>query len=334
MRSQHYNIFRERLADSAKVKQFPLQAMFELTYECNFNCVYCYVPAQYREESSQRQLNAKKIFFILDELSDLGCFYLGFTGGEVFLRKDIFDILWYAKRKGFNISIHTNASLVDRKKARELGRIVPSRLDVNINSLSKTNFDHITGARGFFNKTFSAIEYLRKNKIHLDFKTCYLNENKGEINSLKKFSADYGGNLRICNLLMPSLSGTSFDGLKEHNSVSPLTSRHNGRLFSCGVGTNSLIISPFGTLKMCLHIDYPHFDILETSLARCWQRLKKIIQDLKPDKNFKCNSCHLRQFCPWCPARSWAFNKTFTSCDPVCKSFAEEKYLKFQSISQ
>jgi MoaA/NifB/PqqE/SkfB family radical SAM enzyme len=107
IRSQSYNNFWQNIHCSGKKHAFPLRVMFELTYRCNFKCPHCYVPFKYRK---CKELETKEVFAILDQLKDIGCFYLGFTGGEPFMRKDILDILWYAKKKGFEIIIYTNGS--------------------------------------------------------------------------------------------------------------------------------------------------------------------------------------------------------------------------------
>lgn len=100
MKSRPYNSFWQQIHKSAKEKSFPLRVMFELTYRCNFKCKHCYVPPIYRKKG---ELATRDIFSIIDQLKDMGCLYLGFTGGEPFVRKDILDILWYVKKAVFRL---------------------------------------------------------------------------------------------------------------------------------------------------------------------------------------------------------------------------------------
>ena len=93
--------FHYRISQAATRHHLPARVMFELTYRCNFACGYCYVPDSFRKKYQKRELNTKQVFYILDQLKEVGCFYLGFTGGEVFLRQDIWTILWHA-RKSFS----------------------------------------------------------------------------------------------------------------------------------------------------------------------------------------------------------------------------------------
>ena len=127
MKTQSYNNFWQKIHQSARDKGFPLRVMFELTYRCNFHCQHCYVPQDYRDKKGE--LETREVFDILDQLKDIGCFYLGFTGGEPFVRGDIMDILWYAKRRGFEVIIYTNGSLIDERIACELADLRPNKVD-------------------------------------------------------------------------------------------------------------------------------------------------------------------------------------------------------------
>jgi radical SAM protein with 4Fe4S-binding SPASM domain len=96
------------------------------------------------------------------------------------------------------------------------------------------------------------------------------------------------------------------------------------KFFHCGVGRESLAINPSGELKMCIHINYPNYRVLDTSVQNCWSRLKDLVDGIGPDENYKCSTCELLAYCRWCPARSWLKDGTFTSCPPASRSRAEE----------
>src|SRR5271169_6479398 len=94
-----YDNLQSRLFKKATRKVFPIKAVFELTYRCNLKCRHCYVaPSAVNERG--KELDTKQVFTILDQLAGAGCLNIGFTGGEPFLREDIFEILGYAKNKG------------------------------------------------------------------------------------------------------------------------------------------------------------------------------------------------------------------------------------------
>jgi radical SAM protein with 4Fe4S-binding SPASM domain len=326
--------------------------MFELTYRCNFNCRHCYVPKSYREESERKDLKTKEIYYILDQLSQAGCLYLGFTGGEPFVREDILDILRYANARGFLILIYTNGSLINEKIADELKKLGPNKVDITINSLKKERFERITGAIGLYGSVFRAIDLLRQRNIPLGFKSCALQDNQHEIKEIRRFAQAYQANYRLEDMLMPTLNGSK----EPYRFMPPIKGfgfqvpevRDKPQavhrtptttcLFPCGVGLYNFVITPFGELKMCIHINYPRYSIFETSLGECWQRLKALVDNIKTDKNYECDECQLRPFCRWCPARAWLEDGSFTSCVTESKRRAEynrrtaqEKRLEIES---
>ena len=180
--------------------------MFELTYRCNFHCKHCYVPQSYRRKKGE--LKTKEVFFILDQLKDIGCFYLGFTGGEPFLREDIMEILLYAKKKGLELIIYTNGSLIEERIAEELADLRPNKIDITIPAMSKAAFERISGVAGSRDKVFKTIELLRKNGVNLGFKTCVLKENESEIGEIQNFAESLGALHRLDDTLSPRLDGS------------------------------------------------------------------------------------------------------------------------------
>ena len=366
MNTQSYNTFWQRIHKSAKNKGFPLRVMFELTYRCNFFCRHCYVPLSYRERSKEQELKTKDIFSILEQLRVIGCFYLGFTGGEPFIREDIMHILWYAKKLGFEIIIYTNGSLIDEKIAKELANLKPNKVDITIPAMSKDAFESISGVSGSRDKVFDTVELLYRNGVNLGFKTCVLKENESEIEQIQNFSHSLGVQHRLDDMFSPRLDGskepykyrgrlrenkslragkspfgfaqgkqvtnTSSDNfenciLADSNNFINSTNSNNSKdtinLFECGIGRSQAAITPFGELKMCLEIDYPKYRILDMTLKKAWERLKKLVSKIKPDSNYKCNECEFQIYCHWCPAKSWLQYKNFTSCDSESRRWAE-----------
>ena len=354
MKSQSYYNFWQRIHRAAKNNGSPLRVMFELTYRCNFRCRHCYVPQSYRKYN---ELKTKEVFFILNQLRDIGCFYLGFTGGEPFIREDIMDILWYAKKKGFEIIIYTNGSLIDEERTDELAHLRPNKIDITIPALSKDAFERISGVSGSRDKVFSAIDLLHKKGVNLGFKSCVLKENEKEINQIQDFAHSLGALHRLDDMLLPGLDGSkesykyrgrlkdNLDPNPKSQATSKKTAECHGEhyeirtvdyglwteeLFKCGVGVSQAAITPLGELKMCLMIDYPKYKILKGSLKEAWEKLKELVENIKSDENYQCDKCELEPYCKWCPARGWLENRNFTSCEPESRYWAELRRKRYE----
>lgn len=335
--------FWQKIHSRAREKAFPLRVMFELTYRCNFKCPHCYVPQAFRK---YKEINKKDVFLIINQLADIGCFYLGFTGGEPFMRKDIMDILWHARKRGFQAIVYTNGSLISEELAKELADMQLNKIDITIPAVKKKNFESITKMPGSFDKVFKAIEALKEHNVPLGFKTCILKDNQDQIEEIIKFSDSQGAEHRLDDMLFCRLDGSvepyKFRGrmklgpsskskgilLKAKKEAcndkmdSPFDSERI--LFRCGAGTSQAAITPQGELKLCLMINYPKYKILNKSLDSAWQRLKKLTRLLEKNSDYKCGNCELADYCKWCPAKSWAYNRTFDSCDPQTRLWAKK----------
>ncbi len=292
MKIGSYNKFWHRMHAYAKDNFIPLRVMFEITYECNFKCKYCYIRQSYK--SRNKELTTEEIYSILRQLKKIGCYYLGFTGGEPFIRKDILDVLKYAKNLGFEIIIYTNGSLINKNTMEQLFFLRPNKIDITIPAMGREVFEKITGVKGSYNKVFNAVSLLHKNKINLGFKTCLLKDNRNEIDEIQKFSKSLNVYYRLTGTLSAKLDGSeepfrygcepsltdnfiSVDRHKQNNSCELINNFNKNRIFKCGAGVSQAAITPFGELKTCIKIDCPKYKILDSSLKNCWENLRKSI---------------------------------------------------------
>jgi radical SAM protein with 4Fe4S-binding SPASM domain len=166
----------------------PLKVQWDILYRCNSRCVTC-DRWQAKEGSDNLTLDREKQ--LLDELAALGTFSIAFSGGEPFLRKDIFELLKHAKSAGMTTSINSNGLLITDPVAAQ---IVDSGLDMIYLSLdggcAETN-DYIRGVPGSFHKTFAAIKRLQNARMDRPkiFINCTVNNrNVGELVDLVRLA--------------------------------------------------------------------------------------------------------------------------------------------------
>jgi len=345
-----YKVLSKQLNLIAGKERFPVRAIFELTYSCTFNCVHCYLGRKKTARISKNELNTKEVFKILDQLREMGCFTLGFTGGEVFLRKDIFEILEYAKKGGFNIAVLTNGSLLNEAYVDKLSALRLNKIDITLNSLNAKTFNRITRSRRLHPKVMAALKYLHKKKVPFSIKTNCMVLNRNEVVPVNRLAQALKVAHRINYQLSPTLSGSKRPykfrlGFKEFDEIhrqcypqmhilsSGKTSKKNSasfagrkaaKIFDCSAGETSLTINPFGELKLCIEIDYPKYNILKGSLKKGWLVLKSIVDQANKKKLVKCKICSLARYCSWCPAKSWAENRSFLPCPSFWRKDMED----------
>lgn len=104
------DLARQVLFSNFLTLEMPYKVTFALTYKCNLRCKYCRTWARTERE----ELRLDQIKSILTSANGLR--WLHFTGGEIFLRDDIEEILNFliAKKKLAVLAFPTNGFLTDR----------------------------------------------------------------------------------------------------------------------------------------------------------------------------------------------------------------------------
>jgi len=94
---------------------------------------------------------------IVDQIYDFGATFLGISGGEPLLRKDLFDVIEYARKLGLNASIITDGHLLNGKAFE---RIVKNEVKVSVSIDGAEAVNDLIRGKGAYAKAVSAIERL------------------------------------------------------------------------------------------------------------------------------------------------------------------------------
>jgi radical SAM protein with 4Fe4S-binding SPASM domain len=160
----------------------PARIYFELTRKCNLGCKACF------NESSlpmENELTTKEIFSILDQLNEIGTFEIRFTGGEPTTRKDFFEIIAYAKKLGFYISMGTNG-IYPNDLFKKVANCGVDWFIVSLDGMEDAN-DFIRG-KGSFKKTKKSLKEFAKLKKRIRVNTVVGKYNLDQIPALAKFA--------------------------------------------------------------------------------------------------------------------------------------------------
>lgn len=133
-------------------------AYLHVTQRCNLNCVGCYSANSKRNASPDLPL--ADIEVILTKLKGMNVDSLVISGGEPFLRKDLPDIVSFAKTKGIRgVSVITNGTSIKREILQRLSGAV-DRIAVSLDGSSSSSESYIRGYQRFadLKKSILAIE--------------------------------------------------------------------------------------------------------------------------------------------------------------------------------
>ena len=138
----------EDMGARAMALGIPLSVQLDLTYRCNERCIHCYL-----DHEDHGEMSTGEIKDLLDQLAAAGTFFLNFSGGEIFMRKDLFEILEYARKLQFSIKLKTNAVMIRAAKAKRLAALGLESVQISLYSHKPEVHDEITQLPGSFKRT-------------------------------------------------------------------------------------------------------------------------------------------------------------------------------------
>lgn len=127
-----------------------------VTSRCNLECLHCYSA----DSGCGKELGTQEIKSAIDVLADNGVGHITVSGGEPFLRSDIFEILKYSSLKA-KTGIVCNGTLIDKSAAKALSKIDISRFMISVDGVGVVH-DRMRG-KGAYTKTekgiFNSLSY-------------------------------------------------------------------------------------------------------------------------------------------------------------------------------
>lgn len=105
------------------------------------------------------RLGTKETMRIIDQIYDFGATFLGIGGGEPLLRKDLPELIGYAKSIGLNVSLITNGDFIDDKL---LDTLVKHGVRISVSIDGKEEINDAIRGKGAYKKAVSAIEKTSK----------------------------------------------------------------------------------------------------------------------------------------------------------------------------
>jgi radical SAM protein with 4Fe4S-binding SPASM domain len=298
----------------------PLSGSIELDLRCNLRCLHCYRDGEWPADV----LETNEVFRILDEVAAAGTIWMLFTGGEVFLRRDFFDIYQYARERGLKVTLFTNGTTVTPRIADRLLELPPYAIEITLYGYSKEVYERVTGVPGSHERCYRGVELLLERGLPLKLKTMLMKTNNHELMDMYRFADERGVHFKWDSMINPNFDGSmmpcnvrlSPEEVVEMDFVIPerlqeyrefYESRKDyktSRVFSCGAGTRSFHIDPYGKLMMCLLLREPSFDLREMSFQEIWDTMFPPVYNQMRAADHQCNDCNLISLCGKCPAWS------------------------------
>ena len=336
MQLQRYIDFSKGVQHGLGGQRVPLNGTIELTLRCPLTCAHCYnnLPMGDRDARAG-ELSYEEHCRVLDEITEAGCFWLLFTGGEIFARKDFLDIYTYAKHKGLLITLFTNGTLITPQIADYLTEFRPFAIEITLYGRTRETYEKLTGIPGSYDRCLRGIRLLMERNLPLKLKTVAVSINKHEIWDMKqfvqeelglKFTFDAMMNPRIDCSQSPLATRLQPEEVVTLDLKDPRRTaewikhtqasidrvhlwKDSDEVYSCGGGVQSFAIDPYGKMSICVLSHFDTYDLRKGSFQEGWDGLLYEVRSKKKTRLTKCMACGLKEMCGMCPANGELENK-------------------------
>lgn len=317
-----------------------LSAYLHVTQRCNLHCVGCY--SLDSDRNCLKDPSTEQVKRAISQLAQNGCQLLVISGGEPFLRKDLGEILQYAKNEAqiSRVQIITNGTFLTIEMLQQVKPYVDG-IAVSIDGYSKKNPTFIRD-EGIFDKVISAVKLTKKAGIDTTILPTIHTKNSDVmmeyVKLSKKLKVGISYSLLTCSpkdsvlkewlptnkqlsRIAEELIEIGLDGAIAVNDM-PIGDGLDTRK-SCEVGCKIVSVGADGTVYPChmLHdrrlamgnvFEENLSDIMTTDIAiTC--------KNLHVDNFDVCNKCKHRYICGGgCRARSFYVYDNLTSHDFYC----------------
>lgn len=305
--------------NQAHKKRLLLSMVLDLTARCNNNCSHCYINLPANDVAAKKQeLDSHDISAIMDQAQSLGTLWVLLSGGEPLLRPDFYDIYQMLKKKGFFVSVFTNASLVTKGHIALFEKYPPHNIEVSVYAATPGVHQAVT-RKNTFAQTMAGIDMLVSAGLPVTLKSTIIKANAAELDDIaafcraksdRPFRFDPFLQLRIDNdheknkeiisqrLTPDDIICMEKKDIERHQALAEkctqkMASVNPDRLFRCQAGINSCAVGWDGTFRLCQSLVHPGttLDLKKMTLYHAWNHFTpKVLETVSTDPAFIANT--------------------------------------------
>jgi AdoMet-dependent heme synthase len=297
----------------------PFSAQLDLTYRCNEQCVHCYL-----DHEDHGEMTTAEIKHLLKEMAEAGVFILTLSGGEIFLRKDFFEILECARALTFCIKLKTNAVLIRETQAARLRDLGVASIQISIYSHRPEVHDAITKVRGSLRRSINAVRFLKTQGLKVILANVLMKGNMQDYHGVRALAEELGAEYTLDPTITPMMDGDrsildlnageaamhelfrdeAFVGdAEEFCAPPPAPSADSMESLPCSAGHTACYVSPYGEFYPCVQFPLSCGNVREQRFIDIWHdsaRLKEV-RSIRLKDLSGCSQCAHGSTCTRCP---------------------------------
>jgi radical SAM protein with 4Fe4S-binding SPASM domain len=331
----------QEMSEKALKLNIPLSVQLDLTYRCNERCVHCYL-----DHDDHGEMTTAEIKRLLDEMADAGVFILTLSGGEIFLRKDFFELLEHARRLMFCVKLKTNAVLIREREAARLRALSVESIQISIYSHRPEIHDAITLIPGSLQRSLDAVRFLKSQGLKVIIANVLMTQNMQDYPGVRALAAELGVECTLDPTVTPMMDGnrstvdlgvqqsalrqvfrdTALVGdVDEFCAIPAKAGDSELESLPCSAGHTACYVSPYGEVFPCVQFPLPTGNVREQRFIDIWRHSDPMndVRSIRLKDLTTCPSCTHVGNCTRCPGLAFMEgNMRGPSTQDCEKSFA------------
>ncbi len=316
----------DRLFEKTVGLHIPLSVHIDLTMRCNELCRHCYRVIEERPELTTDELKA-----LLGDLARAGTLYLAFSGGEVFLRKDLLELIEHARQLRFDVRLKSNALLITKAKAERLRALGVRQVDISIYSADPAVHDWVTKVPGSLERSLQGAVLLKDAGVTVKLNCPLMRQNVGQYKEVRALAERLGalsgfdpmitakndGNTSTVKL---RITGRQLIQVLQDPAMNPDVGKTDVREIPsvrpdlgeipCGASHNACYISAYGDVQPCVAMPIACGNVRDEPFEEIWRRSPEMlrVRSIRIRDLHTCSSCAASRFCTRCPGQALVEN--------------------------
>ncbi len=334
----------EDMGARAMALGIPLSVQLDLTYRCNERCIHCYL-----DHEDHGEMTTAEILGLLDQLAAAGVFFLNVSGGEIFIRPDLFTIIEHARKLQFSVKLKTNGVMIREAKARRIAALGVEAVQISLYSHDAATHDKITKLTGSFKRTVEGARLLREAGVKVIFANVLMQQNADHYKQVQALAAEMGIRYEVDATITPMMDGDrgivalNMDGgrlaaimhdttllgdqaerlLAAPSGPNPLDEAY--KTLPCSAGHTACYVSPYGDVFPCVQFPFKVGNVREQAFIDIWKHSPQLneVRAIRVSDLEGCSSCVHGSSCARCPGLAYLEgNMRGPSIQDCEKSFA------------
>jgi pyrroloquinoline quinone biosynthesis protein E len=326
----------------------PLGLLAELTHRCPLACPYCSNPIDL--ENRGDELGAETWFRVFREAAAMGVLQVHLSGGEPASRRDLVEIVAFAREAGLYTNLITSAIGIDARRLAQLQQAGLDHVQLSLQDVDAECADRIAGYSGAHTRKLDFARSVVGLGLALTVNTVIHRANIGHVAALVEMAASlgagrveiahaqyYGWALRNRDALMP----TRMQVERAMQEMEILRPRYHGRLVidlvipdyyarqpkACvgGWGRRSLNVTPSGRVLPCHAAEtipgLQFWSVRDRPLVEIWRDSPAFQAFRGTDWMAEpCRNCEMREIdYGGCRCQAMAIAGDAAAADPACE---------------